>query len=141
MAVEQPRPEPRPTAAGGWLLWFGVLGGAIAWTAHEIAAWSTVELTCASGHRNVAGAPLSLVVAIMVVLPLALAVAALATSWVAWRRLSAAQAEQVQRTGGSERGISRATFMAAVAMGINLLFIAIIAFGGASVAVFPPCQH
>lgn len=125
---------------GGLLMWFAVLGGAVAWAAHEIAAWSTNELVCASGHEDVSGTPLRLVLGLMVVIPLAVAVASLATAGLALLRVNRARSA----TGADDparRSLSRTSLMAAVGLGGNALFVAIIVFDGIGVLVFPPCQR
>jgi hypothetical protein len=131
--------SPGRRLAGGLLLWFAVLGGALAWALHEIAAWGTDELVCANRTERVAGAPLSLVLTLMVVIPLAVAVAALVTACVAWRRLASAQ-RRAEPDGETDRRLSRAGMMAMVGLVSDILFVAIIVFGGAGVLVFPPCQ-
>jgi hypothetical protein len=126
--------------AGGLLLWFAVLGGALAWALHELAAWGTDELVCANQTQHVAGAPLGLVLGLMVVIPLAIALASLVTACVAWRRLVHAQ-RRAEPEGEEYRRLSRAGMMALVAVGSDVLFVAIIVFGGAGLLVFPPCQR
>jgi hypothetical protein len=123
----------RSRLLGGLLLWFAVLGGAGAWGLHLLAAWGTDELACASGHRDVAGVPLTTVLILAVVVPGAVALAALGAAWLAWRRTS-----RDGRDNG-DAGTGRAHLMALVGLGANLLFVAIIAFGGAAVLVLPPC--
>jgi Na+/phosphate symporter len=133
-------PSPRTRLVGGLALWFAVLGGALAWALHEVAAWGTDELTCASGHETVSGAPLRVVLGLMVVIPLVVALAALGMAWIAWRRLSRAERD-AERAGHGERRLSRAGMMALVALGADLIFVAIIVFGGVGLLVLPPCQR
>jgi hypothetical protein len=125
-----------PTRAGrlgGLLLWFAVLGGAVAWAVHLLAAWSIDELACAAGSRDVSGVPLHVAVSLAAGIPAIVALAALALSWRAWRRTAAA-------TGpGADGPIGRARMVAVVGLWSNLLFLAIIALGGAAILVFPPC--
>jgi hypothetical protein len=132
--------SPRVRLVGGLLMWFAVLGGFLAWAIHEVAAWGTDELVCASGHESVSGTPLHLVLGLMVVIPLAVAVASLVTAWLAWHRISRAQRDGV---GDSEerRRLSRASLMAVVGLGADVLFVAIIVFGGIGLLVLPPCQR
>jgi hypothetical protein len=129
-------PSPQARRVGAPLMWFAVLGGAIAWSAHALSAWSINELACAAGGRHVvAGVSLTAALAVTVVVPGAAALAALLASWIAWRRTSAAAAH---RDGA---GIGRAAMLALLGFGANLLFVAIIAAGGAALLVFPPCQR
>lgn len=121
---------------GGLLLWFATLGGAVAWSVHLLLAWGIDELACASGHRDIAGVPLAKVLAAVVIVPAAVAVAAIGVAWVAWRRLSRTTAEE-----DGNRSLGRARMMAVIGLSANLLFFAIIVFGGAALMVFPPCQR
>jgi hypothetical protein len=121
---------------GGLLLWFGTLGGAVAWSVHLLLAWAIDELVCASSHPDVAGVPLSKVLGAIVIVPAAVAVAAIGVAWVAFRRLSRASAED-----DGNQSLGRARMMAVIGLSANLLFFAIIVFGGAALTVFPPCQR
>jgi hypothetical protein len=120
---------------GGLLLWFAVLGGAVAWAVHLLAAWSIDELTCAAGSGAVSGVPLRVAVSLAAGIPAAVAVAALMLSWRAWRRTAAATEQ------GVDRAMGRAKMLALVGLWSNLFFLAIIVLGGAAILVFPPCQR
>jgi hypothetical protein len=126
--------SPRIRRAGALLLWFGTLGGAVAWAVHLTAAWGTEELTCAAGHRSISGTPLTVVLALMAAIPGAVALAALAVSWRTWRQTGRARDED------GRRSLDRAGLLAVVGMSANLLFVAIIAFDAIALAVFPPCR-
>lgn len=119
--------------AGGLLLWFGTLGGVVAWTVHLIAAWGIDELSCAAGERDVAGVPLRLVLMLSVVVPGAVALAALVVAFLSWRRIASAGED-----GG--RRMQRARLLAVVGVYADLLSVAMIAFGGAALVVLQPCQ-
>ncbi len=125
---------PTVRLVGGLLLWFAVLGGAVAWAVHLFAAWGIEELVCSTGHEQVAGVPLDTAIAIACGLPGAVTLAALATSVVAWRRIRR----------GDERippeRLSRARLLAVVGVWSNLLFVAIIAFDTVALVVIPVCQ-
>lgn len=122
---------------GGLLLWFATLGGAVAWAAHLLLAWGIDELACSSGRPDrVAGLPLTGVLTVIVVVPAAIAAAAIGVAAVAWRRLSkAVKAED------HSPSLDRARMMASIGLSANLLFFAIIVFGGSALTVFPPCQR
>jgi hypothetical protein len=126
--------SPRTRRVGALLLWFSVLGGAVAWAVHLTAAWGTEELTCAAGHRSISGTSLVLVLALMSAIPGAVALAALAVSWRAWRQTSR------YRDDGGGRRLDRARLLAVVGLAANLLFVAIISFDAVALAVVPPCQ-
>jgi hypothetical protein len=129
------RPDsPRTRRAGALLLWFAVLGGAVAWAVHLMAAWGTEELTCAAGHRSISGTSLTVVLVLMVAIPGAVALASLAVAWRAWRQTRGI------RDGDGERRLDRARLLAIVGISANLLFVAIILLDAIALAVFPPCQ-
>ncbi|MEV4754232.1 hypothetical protein AB0J86_03835 [Micromonospora sp. NPDC049559] len=130
--------DPGATGAsrlGGLLLWFAVLGGTLAWAVHALAAWSMDELACEAGHDDLAGFPLSAAVGVAVAVPGAVALAALAVSWLAWRRTRAGTPE------GRERPVGRAHMIAFVGLWLNLFALAIIALGGVNTLVLPACQR
>jgi hypothetical protein len=127
------RTTARGRRLGPALTWFGVLGGAVAWTTHLIAAWAIDELTCLAGHTTVAGVPLVAVMWVAVIGPALVTATALAISAVVWRRESAARRQ-------SDRGYGRAGLLGLVGLGANALFLSIIVAGGAAVLVLPVCQ-
>lgn len=127
-----------PRLLGAVLLWFAALGGAVAYAVHLFAAWGIEELVCAAGHREVAGVPLEVVIAIATAVPGLVVLAALATAWLAWRRIGRriGQAEPVE----DQAGLTRAKLLAVVGLWANLLFLAIIVFDGVALVVIPTCQ-
>ena len=127
-------PSQRAHKIGGLLMWFAVLGGAVAWAVHLIVAWGVDELACQSGHTSVAGVPVRGVVGAGVVLPALVTLAALALAFRAWRRASAA------RRSDDDPHMERAGMLALLGVCANLLFLSIIVAGGAAVLVFAPCQ-
>jgi hypothetical protein len=124
----------RAHKAGGLLLWFAALGGALSWSFHVLVAWGVDEVACGGGHTTVGGVPVRVVVGAGVVLPALVTIAALAVAWRAWRRASAA------KRGGDDPRMERTGMVALVGLCANVLFLAIIAAGGAAVLVFAPCQ-
>ena len=117
---------------GGLALWFGAIGGAIAWAIHLAAAWGITETTCLAGHASIESMPLRAVVALAVVGPGAIALAALAVSFRTFRQTSPDRTHDGRRLG-------RARLLAGVGFAANLLFVAIIVFDGVALMVFPPC--
>ncbi|MEU4214197.1 hypothetical protein [Actinoplanes sp. NPDC026623] len=120
--------------AGGFLLWFAVLGGALAWTVHVFVAWGVDELTCRAGNTSVGGVPVRGIVGAGVVIPALVTLAALLLAWRGWRRATAATRDhdspRMQRTG----------MLLLIGLGADALFLAIILAGGAAVLVLSPCQ-
>ncbi|ROT28182.1 hypothetical protein [Micromonospora sp. HM5-17] len=129
------RVSSRAALVGGLLLWFAVLGGALSWAVHSLAAWSIDELACEAGHDDLAGVPLVGAIALAVLLPAAGATAALVVSVLAWRRLRPEPREDGDRATG------RAHLLAVVGLWLNLLALAMIVFGGVAALVLPPCQR
>ncbi|MFI7648178.1 hypothetical protein ACIBTZ_19165 [Micromonospora sp. NPDC049460] len=125
------QPGQRARLAGGLLLWYGVLGGALAWAVHLIVAWGVDELTCAAGSTRVGAVPLRLVVTLAVVLPALATVGSLLAAGLAWRRI---------RQDGEDRSVSRTRMLAVVGIWLNLLFLTIIVLGGVALLVLAPCQ-
>ncbi|MFG3417803.1 hypothetical protein [Micromonospora sp. NPDC047730] len=125
------QPGQRARLAGGLLLWYGVLGGALAWAVHLIVAWGVDELTCATGSTRVGAVPLRLVVTLAVVLPALATVGSLLAAGLAWRRI---------RQDGEDRSVSRTRMLAVVGIWLNLLFLTIIVLGGVALLVLAPCQ-
>ncbi|MFC0531703.1 hypothetical protein [Phytohabitans kaempferiae] len=128
---------PRAVRLGGLLMWYAVLGGAVAWSTHLILAWGVTELACAGGHNDVAGVPLRTFVAGAVVLPGLATAAALAVAWPAWRRAVAATRAATDESDRTRA--QRAAMMALIGLGADALFLAIIIAGGAALLVFPSC--
>ncbi|RGC66744.1 hypothetical protein C5N14_22010 [Micromonospora sp. MW-13] len=130
------RAESRARLTGGLLLWYGVLGGAVAWVVHLLAGWSLDELTCAAGSERVSAVPLWQAVGLAVVVPALVTVGSLLVAALAWRRTA-----QAQEAGADDRAFGRARMLATLGIWANLLFLTIIVLGGVAVLVLPPCQR
>ncbi len=130
------RPDSRARLAGGLLLWYGVLGGAIAWAVHLLVAWPMVELSCAAGSGRVATVALRPAVGLAVVIPALVTAGSLLVATLAFRRTARAQA-----AGEEDRAYGRARMLAVIGVWANLLFLTIIVLGGVAVLVLPPCQR
>ncbi|HEX7746460.1 MAG TPA: hypothetical protein VF462_14505 [Micromonosporaceae bacterium] len=122
--------------AGGLLLWYGVLGGALAWAVHLLGAWGIDELACAAGSERVSAVPLWQAIGLAVVIPALVTVGSLLVAGLVLRRIGRAP-----RAGAEDRSYSRARLLATLGIWANLLFLAIIVLGGIAVLVFPPCQR
>ncbi|SCF35782.1 hypothetical protein GA0074696_4810 [Micromonospora purpureochromogenes] len=129
------RPGPRARLTGGLLLWYGVLGGAVAWTVHVLVAWGLDELACAAGSERVSAVPLGPAVGLAVVVPALVTAGSLAVAALVWRRTAGAQS-----AGAEDRAFGRSRMLAIVGIWLNLLFLTIIVLGGIAVLVLPPCQ-
>lgn len=121
--------------AAPWLLWFGVLGGAIAWSGHTLVDWSIDETVCRSGHTELAGVPMRPVLIATTLAFLLVSVVATVVAWRQWQVLHAAEgADPV-----SELRLQRASFMALVGFAANVVFSLILVCSAIAVFVFPVC--
>ena len=136
--VGRQKKQARRRDAPRWL-WFGVLGGPIAWAVHEVAAWLFVELTCVEGHDRLLGLSLTTVVVLSTVIPLVVA----ALSWIvavgALRSLRRVLADR--DPGDAPRRLPRARFMAQLGAWMAGLSILMILYDAAAVATFPACAR
>jgi hypothetical protein len=120
-------------------LWFGVLGGPVAWAVHEVAAWLFVELTCTEGAPGFLGLSLRTISVLSTAIPLAIALAAW---WVAWRAgRSLAQASAGPEPRETPRRLPRAKFMAQLGAWMAFLSIIMILYDGAAVLTLSPCAR
>jgi hypothetical protein len=120
-------------------LWFGVLGGPLAWTVHEVAAWLFVELTCTEGAPGFLGLSLNLITVLTTVVPLAFA---LASWWVAWRATRTLKRREAETDhAGTPRRLPRALFMAQLGAWMDALAILMILYDGAAVVTLAPCAR
>lgn len=125
-------PPATERGAGPRWLWFGVLGGAVAWVLHLMAAWLLVELGCAQDRHVVLGLGLRTLTVIATVVPAVIAVAALVVALLAVRSLHHAVPQRRSR---------RAFFMAEVGAWLDALSLLMIVFGGAAVVSLGVCAR
>jgi len=121
--------------AAPWLLWFGVLGGAGAWTAHTLVDWSINETTCRAGSTDLAGVPMKAVLVGTTLAFLLVSVVATVVAWRQWHVLRAAEGDDPP----SELRLQRASFMAMVGFAADVVFTLILVCTAISVLVFPVC--
>jgi hypothetical protein len=150
---------------GPWLLWFAVLGGALAWAFHLLVAWGVAELACMNGETEVIGLPLRGFVGLATGVPLAVALAATGLAWRVWRApadpdgdrsghdastphsdRSAHDAADQGRGGRpasdqGDRSVERARFLAQVGFALDLFAVAATIFGAAALIVLEPCAR
>jgi hypothetical protein len=116
------------TAARRALLWFGVLGAPAAWVFHLVAGYGIQEADCSRGSARWGFSSHPLEIAVTAA---ALAIglgALLASAWI-WRT--------AETRGADPRG--RVAFMAFAGIISSMLFLGIIAVGGAGAAYLDPC--
>jgi hypothetical protein len=121
--------------AAPWLLWFGVLGGAAAWTAHTLVDWGINETTCRAGSTELAGVPMKPLLIATTLAFLLVSVVATAVAWRQWHVLRAAEGDDPP----SELRLQRASFMAMVGFAADVVFTLILVCTAISVLVFPVC--
>lgn len=133
----QPADLPRAgLRAAPLLLWFGTLGGAIAWSLHTVIVWGIDETTCRSGHSAIGAIPLTPLLLGIALLFLLITAASTLVSWRHWRRLRTAEG----LAGLAELRRDRAQLMAVVGLVMNVFFLLMVTFGAIDVIVFPACQ-
>src|SRR4051812_44720918 len=111
------------------VVWFAVLGGAVAWAVHEVAGWLLTELPCVRGHQEVLGLGLRSVTAVTTVVPGLVALTALVLALLGGRSL---------RDAGDDRRTTRARFMLRLGAWLAALAVMMIVLGGIAVAALPP---
>jgi hypothetical protein len=138
--VTAPGPVRLGLRAAPWVLWFGVLGGAVAWSLHTVADWGIDETVCRSGHAEMVGVPLRPLLAGLALLFLVVTVASGVVAFRHWRRLSAGPLP------GEEEGDElaalrrrRAGFMAQVGFVANILFGLMLLLSAIAVVILPAC--
>lgn len=126
--------------AAPWVLWFGVLGGAVAWSLHTVADWGIDETVCRSGHDELAGVPLRPLLGGLALLFLVVCVVSGGVSFRHWRRLSAAGG-RADEDGGALAGLRlrRASFMALIGFVANVIFAMMLLLSGIAVLILPAC--
>lgn len=67
------------------MLWFGFLGGALAWLLHLVGAWLISEFGCVLAARNAADASISVTAIVLLILSVAMASVAVAATVVGRR--------------------------------------------------------
>lgn len=73
------------TASSRRQLWFGLLGGALAWLIHFFAAYLAAEFGCVSGWGKQQWIGISAVAWLVLAMTLAMTLVGFAASWSAWR--------------------------------------------------------
>jgi hypothetical protein len=131
------------------LLWFAVLGGAVAWSAHLLVAWGLEEIGCSpvSAGPEVLGVSLTVWIGALTVVLGAVTAAAGLLAWRFWRVEGAPdpttriepgsgdpEPEDLVRSG-------RASFMALFGVAANALFLLMIVYGGVSLLLLQPCAR
>lgn len=120
---EQPRTRISP-----WLLWYGVLGGVVAWTVQLFMSWSTMELACVG---NGPGMTARITVWVSTGVPWLVAVGA--TAAVLFER------SKIGKLPPDELTIGRVSLLSTVGLILDLFSVGIITAGGIAILVLRPC--
>lgn len=133
--AEKSAPPPKTARRlGAALMWFAVLGGITAWVVHLMLAWGAVELACVVEppleSNTLLGLSLRDFALVATAVPLVVALVALVASG----RFYISQFADVD-----DAEQARARFMIQLGLGLNILSVLMIAFGGIAVLWFQPC--
>jgi hypothetical protein len=148
MSTQEKPPTTSPRTATGrppvgpFALWYGVLGGVVAWATHLLLAWSDMEISCiapSSGssvnqHGGSPGTASWWVVSLAVVVPWLVTLGALLTCLVLRRR--------TRRAGDDidPVALGRTTFMLFLGIFLDLMSLAAITGGGIALLTLDPCS-
>lgn len=127
------------------MLWFGLLGGHLAWTAHLLGSYFAVSVFCAVG--NPLDPSFALLRHAITLAAAAVAIASGLAAYAVWRQvqpqLSATTDPPHTDTGGDPgealRAAGRSHHLAEVGMVIDAFFLFAIAMGGAANFFVRPC--
>jgi hypothetical protein len=124
---EQQAHAERGRAVGLLPLWFGFLGGIMAWTAQLLGNYFLVTLDCTSETN------LTLIVDLVSLVMLVIALLALLVAWRNW------QLTGTDEEYGARTVVQRGGFMARFGLFANALFAVLIIFTGVTAFVLPTC--
>ncbi len=113
------------------LVWFGVLGAPLAWTAQ---LWSGIALTfadCGAGTRGW-DLPVGTLRVALMALPTAVALLAAASAYAVLR---------ATRGASGEPPAGRVRFLATIGVTVSVLFSCLIVMGGLGMAIVDPCHQ
>lgn len=117
-----------PTKVSPWLLWFGTLGGVVAWTVQLFMSWSTMELACVGN-----GPSLTARITVWVATAVPWLVAITATVAVLYER------SKISKLPADELSTGRLSLMTTVGLILDLFTVGIITAGGIALLVLRPC--
>ena len=103
-------------------IWFGLLGGAAAWTAHLLLAYAVAEFGCVSGFVERSYLGISIVAWLEFAVTVLTTVIAAAAAVVAYRSCRILQSQQVDEAAAAEEYIARAGFITSGIFTFIILF-------------------
>jgi hypothetical protein len=120
----------RAHPGGALLLWFGVLGGPVAWAVAHVAGVELSQASCRQTART--GVPFD---------AWAIVVFVLAAIVAAGAEVAAVLTYRATRDASSEPPAGRIRFLAVIGMTIGPLFVAMILMGGLGAVLLERCQQ
>jgi hypothetical protein len=127
-ATTPTEPQPQAKVSPG-MLWFGVLGGVVAWTVQMFMSWSTMELACVG---NGPGLTARITVWVSTGVPWLVTVAAS----VAVLRERA----KIADLPADDLAVGRVSLLTTVGLILDLFSLGIITAGGIALLVLRPCS-
>jgi hypothetical protein len=115
-------------AVGLAALWFGFLGGAVAWTAQLLGSYFVVTLGCTTRTG------LTLIIHLISLLALIVTALALLVSWRTWQQTGTDEAY------GARTVVQRGGFMGLFGLFANALFAILILFTAVTAFALPQCS-
>ena len=127
-AATAAQPEPQ-TRISPWSLWFGVLGGMVAWTVQLFMSWSTMEMACVG---NGPGMTARITVWVSTGVPWLVTLAATATIL--------RERAKIGRLPEDELTTGRVSLLTTVGLILDLFALGIITACGIAILVLRPCS-
>ncbi|WP_028996586.1 hypothetical protein [Azohydromonas australica] len=124
---------PRPA----WWVWFGVLGGPLAWAAQLALGWFVSGSACMAGTPHwgaLSKGGVQIVQALVAIACIAMALAALGCAWKAWR---ASRNQGITQIHANDRP----DYLAAVGVVVSALFVAGLAWNAMAQLWLPLCER
>ena len=117
-----------------YVLWFGALGGAVAWSVHTLVVWGVDETTCRSHHDTIAGAPLAPVLVAFTLFFLVISVGSLVVSYRHWQRFRSPEGDDLRSLRQKRAGL-----MSLIGLVMNVLFVIMIVLDAFAIWFLPVC--
>jgi hypothetical protein len=130
------RTAPRPSTGYALRLWFGLLGGALAWATHFLVSYILVSVACVSNYFawQIAGLNgLLLVLLLATIIAATVTTVALVTAYRSWQRTG----EGAEPSDEGPRG--RDAYMSVAGVILNSLFLFLIALETVPLFVLRAC--
>jgi hypothetical protein len=127
-----PTDQSPPAGVRSWHLWFGLAAGVVVWMIHLTAVYALTSLTCEWGWFESSGDGLTGLQVVQIALTVVAAAITIVAGLLALRGL-----RRMRDTDAGAAGRHR--FMAQLAVGLNLIFTALIVISLVPVLTLPQC--